>query len=155
MFKQLLVSSPRGGAGGPAARRCCSRLQRALSFVLPPAPIVKTTVSCRVDVFPLWPLPSAQIYRHPACSRARLPNTGHQGECKVHGQRRFLHQGNRAAGRRWAAGLLGLEEGGPQAACFSPSEYLKPQSHVCRLQKVGRCLRPVSHVFSILPRRIH
>lgn len=141
MFKQLLVSSPPGGAGGPAARRCCSRLQRALSFVFPPAPIVKITVSCRVDAFPLWPLPSAQIYRHPRVPglSARLPDTGRQGECKVHGQRRSLHQGNRAAGRRWAAGL-GLEEGGPQAACFSPPEYPKPQSHVCRLQKVGRCL---------------
>ncbi|CAO2577958.1 hypothetical protein LEMLEM_LOCUS328 [Lemmus lemmus] len=69
----------RGGAGGPAGRNCRSRLQHAFVSVLPPAIIVKREASCRVDESPVWPVPSTEIYRHLACSRALCSSA----QCRV------------------------------------------------------------------------
>ncbi|MEJ1279013.1 hypothetical protein NN561_009939 [Cricetulus griseus] len=57
----------KGGARVSANRNCRSRLHQALVSVLPPAPIVKSEASCRVDVLALWPVPSTEICGHLAC----------------------------------------------------------------------------------------
>ncbi|ERE71747.1 hypothetical protein H671_6g15582 [Cricetulus griseus] len=57
----------KGGARVSANRNCRSRLHQALVSVLPPAPIVKSEASCRVDVLAVWPVPSIEICGHLAC----------------------------------------------------------------------------------------